>query len=176
MILQMDEVHVKSEYTYKGGKIIGSAMQPRNPAKTVFAIMVSSLYKKWSTVFRLLPCFKSSASELYPIIRSVINYIVNSNLMVEVICTDNYPMKVSLFKLFSPTGVLETIVPHPFYPERSIVLLFVFVHILKRIRNNCLNQHDYNCAFLYPSFDDFSHNSKALFEDIRHCIEVNRTQ
>ena len=163
----MDEVHVKSEYTYKGGKIIGSAMQPDNPAKAVFAIMVSILYKKWSTVIRLLPCSKSSASELYPIIRSVINDIENSNLMVEVICTDNYPMNVSLFKLFSPTGVLVTIVPHPFYPERSIVLLFDFVHILKSIRNNWLNKHDYNRTFLYPSFDDFSHNSKALFEDIR---------
>ena len=101
VILQMDEVHVKSEYTYKGGKIIGSAMQPGNPAKTVFAIMVSSLYKKWSTVVRLLPCSKSSASELYPIIRSVINDIENSNLMVEVICTDNYPMNVSLQVIFT---------------------------------------------------------------------------
>ena len=126
----MDEVHVKSEYTYKGGNIIGSATQPDKPSKTVLAIMVLSSHKKWSTVVRPLPCFKSSASELYPIIRSVINDIQNSNLMVEVICTDNYHMNVSLFKLFSPTGILETIVPHPFYPRRSIVLLFDFEHIL----------------------------------------------
>ena len=56
VILQMDEVHVKSEYTYKGGKIIGSSTQPDYPAKTVFAIMVSSLYRKWSTVVRRIPC------------------------------------------------------------------------------------------------------------------------
>ena len=129
--------------------------------------MVSSLYKKWSTVVRLIPCSKSSASELFPIIKSVINEIENFNLMVEVICTDNYPMNVSLFKIFLPTGVLETIVPHPFYPERSIVLLVDFVHILKSLRNNWLNQQDYNRTFLYPSFDDYSLNSKALFKHIR---------
>ena len=38
---------------------------------------------------------------------------------------------------------------------------------VKSIRNNWLNQHDYNRTFLYSSFDDFSHKSKALFEDIR---------
>ena len=95
--------------------------------------------------------------------------------MVEVICTDNYPMNVTNYKLFSPIGVLETIVPHPFYPERSKVVLFDFVHILKSIRNNWLNQQDYNRNFLYPSFDDYSHNSKALFEDIRQLYRREQT-
>ena len=43
----MDEIHVKSTFTYKGGKIIGSSLDPTDPAKTVFAFMVSSLSKKW---------------------------------------------------------------------------------------------------------------------------------
>ena len=128
VIMQMDEVHVKSEYTYKGGKIIGAPMQPDYPAKTVFAIMVSSLCKKWSTIVRLIPCSSSSAKELYPIIKSVINDIENCNLTVEAICTDNYPMNVSLFKLFSPIGILETVIPHPFNSDRSIVLLHTEEH------------------------------------------------
>ena len=167
VIIQMDEVHVKSEYTYKGGKIIGASMQPDYPAKTVFAIMVSSLCKKWSTIVRLIPCSSSSAKELFPIIKSVINDIENCNLMVEAICTDNYPMNVSLFKLFSPTGILEVIILHPFNSNRSIVLLFDFVQILKSIRNNWLNQHDYNRTFLYPNFEDLTQVNRALFEDIR---------
>ena len=83
VIIQMNEVHVKSEYTYKGGKIIEASMQPNFLAKTVFAMMVSSICKKWSTTFRLIPCSSSSAKELYPIIKSVINYIENCNLTVE---------------------------------------------------------------------------------------------
>ena len=136
VIVQMDEVHVKSEYTYKGGKIIGSSMHSDDPARTVFAIMVSSLYKKWSTIVRLLPCSKSSAKEIFPIIKTIIGDIENCNLKVQVICTDNYPMNVALFKLFSPTSTLDTVVPHPLNSERWIVLLFDFVHILKSIRNN----------------------------------------
>ena len=167
VIIQMDEVHVKSEYTYKGGKIIGASMQPDYPAKTVFAIMVSSLCKKWSTIVRLIPCSSSSAKELFPIIKSVINDIENCNLTVEAIGTDNYPMNVSLFKLFSPTGILEVIIAHPFNSNRSIVLLFDFVHILKSIRNNWLYQHDYNRTFLYPNFEDLMQVNRALFEDIR---------
>ena len=129
--------------------------------------MVSSLYKKWSTIVRLLPCSKSSAKGIFPIIKTVIGDIENCNLKVQAICTDNYPMNVSLFKLFSPTDTLDTVVPHPLISQRWIVLLFDFVHILKSIRNNWLNQTDYNCTFLYPNFEDFNSTNKALFEDIR---------
>ena len=56
---------------------------------------------------------------------------------------------------------------NPFNSNRSIVLLFDFVHILKSIRNNWLNQHDYNRTFLYPNFEDLTQVNRALFEDIR---------
>ncbi|KAI6650060.1 MhmaT1 transposase [Oopsacas minuta] len=35
VVIQMDEIHVKSTFTYKGGKIIGSSLNPTDPAKTV---------------------------------------------------------------------------------------------------------------------------------------------
>ena len=34
--------------------------------------MASSLHKKWSSIIRLLPISKTSAQELFPIIRKVI--------------------------------------------------------------------------------------------------------
>ena len=37
--MQMDEIHVKSDVTYKGGKIYGSSLSPEDPIKTVFAII-----------------------------------------------------------------------------------------------------------------------------------------
>ena len=33
VVIQMDEIHVKSTFTYKGGKIIGSSLNPTDPAK-----------------------------------------------------------------------------------------------------------------------------------------------
>ena len=35
VIVQMDEIHVKSEFTYKGGIIIGSSQNITDPAKTI---------------------------------------------------------------------------------------------------------------------------------------------
>ena len=36
VIIQMDEIHVKSTFASKGGRIRGSSLIPTNPAKTVF--------------------------------------------------------------------------------------------------------------------------------------------
>ncbi|KAI6655366.1 hypothetical protein LOD99_2201 [Oopsacas minuta] len=92
----MDEIHVKSTFTYKGGKIIGSSLNPTDPAKTVFAFMISSL----SSIVRLLPCSSSSAEVLFPIIKDVIRDVEACGLSVHVLCTDNYPMNVNIFKIF----------------------------------------------------------------------------
>ena len=125
VIVQMDEIHVKSELTYKGGRVLGSSSNTNEPAKTIFALMVSSLSKKWSTIVRLLPCSNSSAAELFPIIKMVIEDIERCGLYVQV---------------FSPTNTLDHVVPHIIDADRPLFLIFNFVHILKTIRNNWVNQ------------------------------------
>ena len=105
--------------------VIGSSCTPNNtPATNVLAFMVSSLCKKWSTIVHLLPCSKTSAPELFPVTKQIISYIENCNLRVQVLCTDNYPLNVRLFKCFSPSATLDPSVPHPFDPSRSLNLLF----------------------------------------------------
>ena len=167
VILHMDEIHVKSDFSYTGGRIIGSSITPNTPATTVLAFMVSSLCRKWSTIVHLLPCSKTSASQLFPITKQIITDIENCDLIVRVLCTDNYPLNVNLFKLFSPSGILEPSVPHPSDPTRTLNLMFDFVHIIKTIRNNWINQKDPNHTFTFPSFDDFTLSNSASFEDIR---------
>ena len=56
VIIQMDEIHVKSDIAYKEGKLFAPNLNPEDPTRTIFAIMVSSLYKKWSCNIHLLPC------------------------------------------------------------------------------------------------------------------------
>ena len=68
VIIQMDETHVKSEISYKGGKVYGPNLNPEDPTRTVFAVMVSSLHKKWSCISRLLSCASISAEKIFPII------------------------------------------------------------------------------------------------------------
>ena len=152
LILQLDEIHVKSNVDYKGGKIFGYSLQPDHPIKTVFAIMASSLYRKWSEIVRLLPCSSTSATEIYTVVKSVIGDIERCGLKVQVICTDNYPLNVNFFKLFSSDK--KTLTPtaiHPIDPERKIFLIFDFVHIVKSIRNNWINLKDYEHTFSYPN-------------------------
>ena len=39
----MVEVHIRSEASYKGGRIVGSIEDPESPPTTVFSIIVYSL-------------------------------------------------------------------------------------------------------------------------------------
>ena len=84
-------------------------------------------------------------------------------------------MNVNLYKLFSPNKKLDIQVPHPSDVNRVLFLTFDFVHILKSIRNNWLNQKDFDKTFLFPNFNHFQvdftkyplQNHSACFQDIR---------
>ena len=84
-------------------------------------------------------------------------------------------MHVNLFKFFSTNGKLETRVPHPFDNSRFLFLTFDFVHILKSIRNNWLNQNNFDKTMYFPKFDDIEVDEcsyplcvySASFQDVR---------
>ena len=105
-------------------------------------------YRPTSTLFRNL-CIPN-----IPITKKVISDIESCDLFVVTLITNNYPLNVRLFKLFTNTSQLKHCVPHPVDPSRYLFFLFDIVHILKTIRNNWLNQTDYNRTFIYPSFDN----------------------
>ena len=152
VILQMDEVHIRSDASYKGGRVIGSINNPDDPHTTVFSMMVSSLSARFSTIVRLIPLGSSSAESLFPIVKSTICDIEACGLFVEAVCTDNYPLNVRLYKFFSINSKLEPKVQHPCNPQRSLILFFDFVHIIKSIRNNWLNLKNLDNTFIFPKF------------------------
>ncbi|KAI6659516.1 hypothetical protein LOD99_14441, partial [Oopsacas minuta] len=158
--LHMDEIHVKSEFSYTGGRILCSWTTQNEATNTVLAFMISSLCKKWSTVARLLPCAKSSATQILPILHEVIKDIESCNFQIQVICIDNYPLNVNLFELLSPTSNLESCVPHPLNTYRPLYLIFDFVHIIRTVRNNWINQIDSNHTISCPSFVSYEYTLK----------------
>ena len=163
-------------------KMFASNLDPENPTKTVFAIMVSSLYTKWSCIVRLLPCASVTAEKLFNTIKSCIHDVEECGLFVEIISTDNYRLNVKSFKLFSPKGKLESRVPHPCDIHRGLFLTFDFVHILKIIRNNWLNKKCDNKLFSCPDVNSISDDRcgfplkicHASFRDIRMLYNSER--
>ena len=81
----MDEVHIRSNASYKGGKVLGAIDNPSDPPTTVFSMMISSLMKRFSTIVRLIPVGSSSATDLFPIITKTIGDIESCDLFVEAI-------------------------------------------------------------------------------------------
>ena len=80
-----------------------------------------------------------SVKSLYKVVRNcpLASVIGDIGLKVQVICTDNYPLDVNFFKVFSSDKKAPTLTAiHPIDPERNIFLIFDFVHIVKSIRNN----------------------------------------
>ena len=128
---------------------MGAIDNPKDPATTVFSLMLSSLMRKFSTIVRLIPLGSSSAAFLHPIITKAIFDIETCGLFVEAICTDNYPLNVNLYKLFSDDGkTLHLKVVHPCNPDRNLVLFFDIVRIIKSIRNNWLNLNDFEDFYI----------------------------
>ena len=89
---EIDEIHVKSDISYKGGNIYGPNLTPEDLTKTVFAIMVSSLHKMvlyilFATMWIYL------CGNFFHIIKSCIIDIEHCGLRDQVISTDNYPLK-----------------------------------------------------------------------------------
>ena len=156
VILQLDEIHVQSKYTYKGGRIFGSPfINPDfitpisqsfdlDPAKTVLAFQISpnGLFTKWSEIVRLLPCRNAKSSELLPVVNQVIIDIESCGLKVIAVCTDDYQLNLSLFKSLANSSNLQFSFSNPADPTRAIFLMFDLVHIIKCIRNNWINQKD----------------------------------
>ena len=140
------------------------------PPTTVFSMMISSLMKRFSTIVRLIPLGSSSAADLYPIITKRIGDIESCDLFVEALCTDNYPLNVSLFKFFSyDTKILHPRVVHPCNPTRTLILFFDIVHIMKSIRNNWLNLKDSEKIFIYPDFE-------TCTDEITQAVIIPSTQ
>ena len=137
--LLLDEIHVKSEFSYNGGRILGSLTTHTEVANTVLSFMISILCKKWSTVVRLLPCANSSAAQILPILHEVVKDVKLSSSNTNDLYR-YYPLNVKLFKLLSTTSILESSVPHPLQSSRPLFLIFDFVHIFKTVRNNWINQ------------------------------------
>ena len=79
VIIKMDEIHVKSTFTYKCDKIFGSSLNPIDPAKTVFALWSLVCVENGQRLFAYF-LYKLPATKLLQIIKSVIEGVESLDL------------------------------------------------------------------------------------------------
>ena len=88
--------------------------------------MVSSLFKKWSQVVRIIPSNFSTAEDIYQFVKYVIMDIERCGLLVEVLITDNHPLNVCLFKLFSSDkNTLAPVVQHQLVETENFLFCLI---------------------------------------------------
>ena len=85
VVVNIDEVYVQSDFSYKGGKIFSSSISNVEvTAKPVFAFMVTSLLEKCSEIVHLYP-LASTDTKVFEMVRTIIADIERCNLNVVVL-------------------------------------------------------------------------------------------
>ena len=147
--VMMDEIYVKPEAEYSGGKIIGKAINSSDNAKTLQVFMISSVFSKQKDILGLFPMMNQTSHDLYELILVVLRALQEIGYQVLFLSADNSRINRCAYELLGG-GQLISPIPNPIGANLEIYLLFDTVHLLKTVRNNWLNQHLTNKTFLVP--------------------------
>lgn len=175
--LLLDEIYVKPEITYKGGKVEGLVVNDQNapePASTVQVFMISSIMSKYKDVVGLFPIKNLSSDMLFTLTNLVIKLLTEIGFKVFCLISDNNRVNRNTFERFCG-GTLQTKFVNPYCESQNIYVMFDPVHLFKCIRNNWLNQVDNRQTFVFPNFDKNDVKEMACVSDLKilHLSEEN---
>lgn len=168
--LMMDEIYVKPELTYKGGKLEGFVVNNNENdlclATTIQTYMISSVLGKNKDVVGLFPVKDLNTAVLQDLTLQVLKALTEIGYKVICIISDNNSVNRNMFERLC-NGNLKSYFVNPFDEKQCIYVLFDSVHLFKCIRNNWLNQIDNNQTFIFPDFNDPS-SEKKLTASVSH--------
>lgn len=76
IVTQLDEIHVKSLFDYKGGSIVGAVFNSEKAATSAFVFMISSILSQFKEVVHIMPVHTINFSLLHEMIRKVVDWKV----------------------------------------------------------------------------------------------------
>lgn len=152
VILMVDEIHIKPNFDYKGGNIVGAAFNSSAAASSAFVFMVSSIKSKFKDVVHILPTVTMKAELLYNLLKRVILGLEDIGFSVICVVTDNNAINGKALSYFAKPPKLSIVYPHPAQCNRPLFFMFDSVHILKCIRNNWIGQKDIDKTMRFPQF------------------------
>lgn len=170
VILQVDEIYISPRLDYRASAVIGSASNNNELAKTVVTFMISSAFGSLNEVVKFFPANNIKGSDLAILIGQVINFVQQCNFEVLCVITDNHSINRVAFKTLASTPSSFT---NPMDPNKTIFMLYDFVHIFKNIWKNWLNLKNVHQTFTYCGFEDDS-PKYAKFQDIKNLYESEK--
>jgi hypothetical protein len=154
VMLLLDEIYVQPRATYKGGHVIGMAVNsPLEQATTVQTFMLCSLLSSNKDVAALVPVKNLTAENLKQYTLKVIEMLEKCGYFVFCLISDNNRVNRNMFTELCG-GSLVPYIKHPCADDRKLFFLFDSVHLLKCIRNNWLSQSDVDNTFVFPNFTE----------------------
>lgn len=139
VVLYLDEIYVKECLTYKGGKLVGSAVNQNDTARTIQVFMIKSMFSTNKEVVAMFPVKKLKAEELHKMTLAVLDALQKCGYRVISITSDNNKVNTSMFEMLCK-GVIVPCIPNPVDPTSVLFILYDPVHVFKNVRNNWLNQ------------------------------------
>lgn len=154
--LLLDEIYVKPHVTYKAGKIEGLVVNNSSqiePATTIQAFMISSIFSKYKDVVGLFPVKNLNSSLLLDLTMQILKLLTAVGFKVVCVISDNNRVNRNVFEKLCG-GSLKSKFVNPFCNSEHIFVIFDTVHLFKCIRNNWLNQTDPNQTLVFPNFQN----------------------
>ncbi|GFU14695.1 transposable element P transposase [Trichonephila clavipes] len=163
VILQMDEIFIKSAITYKCNKIIGFT-EKGEAATTIQCFLYSSLLSKNKEIVSLNPAKNMNTEDLYSMTLEILSLMENVGFSVCIVSDNNRVNRDCFSKLCN--GTIKSVIQNPANNAKKLHLIFDSVHLIKSIRNNWLSQKDADSSLMYPDPSEFSQIRKASFSSL----------
>ncbi|XP_042913759.1 uncharacterized protein [Parasteatoda tepidariorum] len=157
VLIMLDEIHIKEYFDYKSGNIVGTSYDG-NCTSSAQVFMLKSVLSSYKDVVHVLPVKKITGEILHEFLNKVILGLEELGFFVISVTTDNNSINRKAMSLFVNPPKLQFVYPHPIDNNRPLFFLIDFVHLLKCIRNNWLNQKNPDKCFFYPMFGEKSGN------------------
>nr|XP_037289862.1 uncharacterized protein LOC119184554 [Rhipicephalus microplus] len=181
VVLMLDEIHIQPFFDFKGRKISGAAGNSEEAATSAHVFMVQSMQSSFREVVHILPARTMNAHSLHAVLKNVIIGVEEIGFKVPAVVSDNAINRKTL-SMFSDPPKLSIVYPNPKDATRFMFYVVDFVHLLKCIRNNWINQNNLGTNLYFPMFD-LSNNSvhpdciqRASFKDPRELHKLEASQ
>ncbi|KAF2883780.1 hypothetical protein ILUMI_22366 [Ignelater luminosus] len=110
--------------------------------------------------------------DLVHVIKDTITFVQSCGFEILCIVTDNHSINRVAFKNLSSTYSF----PNPSSPEKSIFLIFDFVHIFKNIWKNWMNLKNLHQTFVYCDFIESTPENTVKYAKFQHLKDVYQAE